>query len=137
MLVSEGQLPVGSHCVCCQVATDGTLACFVECERPYRNSRGFWESLLLFGLGAWALAAIAWRDHERTEVHGRETLVKTPLRMCAQCQSQFHGTARSQELKELLKTVPDYVALLEAYPHASIAVGSQPMLLGKGQGHLC
>ncbi len=137
MLVAQGELPAGNACGCCQVPTDGILSCSVECERPYRNTRSFWESVLLFVLGAWVLAVIAWRDWEQTEVHGQETLVKTPLRMCPQCQTQFRGTAGSQELRQLLGTVPEYAELLKTYPQASIATSSQPTLLGKSKGNPC
>lgn len=121
VLVAAGELPRGTTCVRCQFPTEGILDCSVECERPYRSERGFWDYLLLMAFGSWWLAAIAWRDYEQTEVHGRETLVKTPLRMCPDCQARYHAGSRAGELRQLLHSVPEYDALLQTFPNASVA----------------
>lgn len=114
MLVAAGELPQGASCVRCQFPTRDVL----ECERPYAKSRGFWQTVGIYVFLPLQAAAILSR--EQPEVLGREVVVKTPLRMCLDCQPLFDSGRRLSELRRLLSSVPQYDALLQQYPSAGI-----------------
>lgn len=120
VLVAAGELPTGTTCVRCQFPTDGVLECSVECERPYTKKRLFWEGVLVYLFAPLWFSMVAKSYYDKPEVHGRETLVKTPLRVCGDCQQRFRGGAHSSELWQLLNSVPEYAALLQAFPSAHV-----------------
>lgn len=124
-LVSSGELPAGAVCARCQFPTDATLHCSVECERPYVREHGSWWttffSMLIFGF----VRTILVQSRENPEVHGRELIVKMPLRMCPDCQPLFQAGSRVSELRNLLRSVSEYEAVLATYPQASVAAMPQ------------
>jgi hypothetical protein len=118
LLVAKGELPNGKTCVRCQFPTNGVLQCSIECERPQARKRGFWQTLGIYLFMPFQAAYVLSR--EPLEVHGREVVVRTPLRICADCSVLFEGGRRSSELRKLLASVPEYDALLQQYPRAAI-----------------
>jgi hypothetical protein len=53
---------------------------------------------------------------------GRETVVKTPVKVCPLCAAEAVKSQRREELVRLLERVPLYRQLLKKYPAAHVAI---------------
>ncbi len=117
MLV-DGLLPTEVDCVSCGSPTNLYLACEIECERMFAKKSSYASYFLQFWLAPiWILAATK-REYDNPEVHGRELVVKTPMRICETCFSKINlnretciGFMRTNEL---------YAKLLSRYPNAMV-----------------
>ena len=123
--LDDGELPLETKCVNCGAQTDGVLRCVVECERPRAAGPGFWKTfLMLLALPFWMWEQVN-RDNRHPEVLGRETVVKTPLRLCAHCQTKLGKPPNARHLGILLRAVDLYEELLREYPRAKIHVSAE------------
>ncbi len=115
-LYVDGLLPTESECVSCGCPTKEYLGCMVECERMFATKPSY-LSYFLQSLFAplWILATIR-REYDNAEVHGRELIVKTPVRLCGECFSKSKMSPRI--CRELLQKSDLYAKLLSAYPDA-------------------
>jgi hypothetical protein len=123
--LADGQLPTEIKCVNCGAETDGVLRCVVECERPWAAGGGFWKHFLLFLCAPVFLWGQLGRDYKCPEVLGRETVVKTPLRICAKCLTKLGEPPNARDLRVLLRAVALYDELLNEYPRATIHVSAE------------
>lgn len=74
----------------------------------------FLQSLVL----NWFIVTLIKREYDNPEVHGRELVLKTPLRFC-----RDRWSARNMDRQvcvEYLRKNDLYSRLLDDYPHASI-----------------
>jgi hypothetical protein len=115
---AQGLLPEELTCARCGRDTPGILNCSVECERPYSHGRGFWSTVLLGLLSPWWMLGVLSRDYKHSEVHGREVVVQTPLRMCPECAAQVHQQTSSA--RDILQRIPLYAQLFREYPKADV-----------------
>ena len=116
-LVASGELPPGDQCAECGKSTHDTLRILLECERPWQRESGIWHLIgmvLLHSLVFWAWLL----SRPGQDATGRELVVRTPLRMCADCAARLKRRNRPREIKQLLAEVPIYFDLLEEYPRA-------------------
>lgn len=126
-MFADGKLPPDNFCSRCGTETSNVLNCSVECERPHTKSRGFWGTVLL-GISStiflpvwilvWILGALS-REYRNSEVFGQELVVNTPLALCSECAADVKPT--NNNIGELLRRVPLYDQLLQAYPEADAA----------------
>jgi len=119
---AEQELPLGPICMECGRQTSNALPCRVECERPYAKGPGFWSTLLTHVVLPFSMLMGAWREYSNPEVHGRESIVETPLRLCPDCAAKVRKSKR--RIRELLLRVPPYADLLQEHPNAGIHVSS-------------
>lgn len=120
--LADGELPLGDLCARCGMPTEETLQCSIECERTSPRASDSWATVLLgafTGIGTWLQLQ---EQYLNTEVTGRELVVEAPLRVCADCRRRLRKRTRRNELRALLKTVPEYAELLREYPHAGLDV---------------
>jgi hypothetical protein len=115
---AQGSLPSEATCAQCGRETTGILNCSVECERPYSHGRGFWSTVLLGLLSPWWMLGVINRDYKHNEVHGREVIVPTPLRMCPECAAHVHR--QTDVTRNLLQRIPLYAQLFQEYPKAGV-----------------
>lgn len=121
----DKQLPPDRHCIHCQVKTDATLECWVECERARASSAGAWENI--FGALLLVLSPVkglmyhAVRNGSEVEAIGNDLVVRTPLAVCGNCLPAMNR--KPMHIRDLLRSVPLYGELLEAYPGANVGAG--------------
>lgn len=116
---ADGLLPLETRCVQCQMQTEGILKCSVECERTFSRGGGFWVTVIV---GLVLSCGDIRDDYRNREVHGRELVVQTPLRLCDNCRHALGKKPRKRRVVELLRMVPMYDQLLREYPNADIMV---------------
>jgi hypothetical protein len=128
--LSRGENPAGKQCLCCGVFTDELQSCEVVCEQPWnvtaKEGKSTMLSLLLMGMGALFGYLLFFRQHEAPETepvaHGRETVIRLPMPVCADCQRLRGDLRRPVALRRMLLEVPDYRKLFEEYPGATIVL---------------
>jgi hypothetical protein len=114
----EGRLPTERGCVVCARQTRHSMECLVECERPWVKAPGFGKAFLLFLFSPILAVAQLKQELEDHEVHGRESVVRTPIRICQPCFESARVSKR--RCLELLRKTELYGQLLDAYPKAAI-----------------
>jgi hypothetical protein len=67
----------------------------------------------------WLFAAYYLLMREPVEWHGREVVVRVPLRVSADYQPEFRRLP-AVRIKKLLATIPIYAQLLAEYPQAKV-----------------
>ena len=123
-MIRDGELPCGDLCTLSGRRTKDTFVLRVECERVWtRGSQSDCMDRAFFGFlfFGWLGAIIGWgKEERRPQELGRKTTIEVPLRVC----SEFHGRLarkrRQRYLKNLLRQVPVYAALLDEYPQAVV-----------------
>src|SRR5262249_45405048 len=113
-----GQIVGGDKCVRCGMATTDTVACWIECEKPWikgERSIFFWViGILLFGIYALIYAFLVRRE---TEVLADGKVCQAFVAMCVGCQQ--HKLSASA-LRTVLRREPDFVRLFDKYPSAGV-----------------
>jgi hypothetical protein len=114
----ERELPLESDCMRCGGITQTFLGCLVECEQTYAKRISFFSYFLQCLLVPWFVVTLVKRDYDNPEVHGRELVLKTPLRLCLDCWS----TQKMDRLTcpQFLRKSELYASLLADYPEANI-----------------
>jgi hypothetical protein len=120
-LIRTGELPYGDTCALSGWPTNDVYELLVECERPWAKQVGKslplpWEVLL----GLFSPISI-WRREVRTEIHGRQTVIRVPLRVRQEHHAWLSRMRSQRKLRRLLGTVPIYAQLLHEYPDAYIS----------------
>ena len=114
----DGLLPTDAECVSCGCPTMTFLGCSIECERMFANKPSYASYFLQFLFATiWILSATK-REYDNPEVHGRELVVKTPMRLCDSCISKT--TLNRQMCVTLLQKNQLYAKLLSEYPNANV-----------------
>lgn len=119
-LLLRGELPGTRNCAVCHRETDGRREVSVECERAVVKAGGPSRAdvaagcLLSFGLGA--LLQLMRRTAAAKEL-GSDVAVVVPLPVCDACLPVVDGPGR---LRQALRQIPEYAALLDRYPDAVI-----------------
>jgi hypothetical protein len=98
-LVAAGELPLPACLRCGDGAANG-VEVVLECERARARAGGGRRFLIVPGL-FW----MTWREEEWVEIRGRDTVVRTPVALCAECRGQLRGQATPGHLKSLLLTI--------------------------------
>ena len=125
--IEIGELPPGTLCVISGRPTTAIADIQVQCERTWiRGPTSKRFALVIVGIlllpfwVIWALVTWALLDEEHQEL-GRDTFVKTPLRIHEECLPQLKR-ASQRKLRKLLRTVPLYAELLKEYPGAKVII---------------
>ena len=115
-MLRDGALPWGEACAVSGRPTQDLIQLVVQCERLYFVGDQFRSRLLVLALlGPWALlASVAGK--RPNETHGRDTVVKVPLRVHRDFHGGLNRRVSQRKLRRLLRTVPVYARLLEEYP---------------------
>ncbi len=117
MLV-DGLLPAEVDCVSCGSPTNLYLTCEIECERMFAKKPSYASYFLQFLFApVWILGATK-REYDNPEVHGRELVVKTPIRICETCFSKINLN-RETCIRFMLSNEL-YAKLLARYPNAMV-----------------
>jgi hypothetical protein len=120
-MLAEGTLPWGETCAVSGRPTRDVLRIEVQCERLHLPQDPTKVVLLLATcFGPWA-TLILFRG-QRDQAHGRDTVVRIPLRVCREYHRGLERWWMKRKLRRLLRTVPVYARLLDEYPGATIAV---------------
>lgn len=114
----EGKLPLERECLGCGGVTDTFLGCLVECEQTYAKGISFFSYFFQCLLVPWFVVALIKRDYDNPEVHGRELVLKTPLRLCQAC--MLAQKMERQTCLRYLRKNELYAGLLADYPDANI-----------------
>jgi hypothetical protein len=124
-MLDEGTLPWRETCAITGRPTRDVIEVYVECEKVHSSSNhGGWLFLAVMLLGWMAvLLKGAVKEHDP---QGRETRVRTPLRVERDVQAVVLKMKSQRKLRRLLRQVPIYARLLDAYPEATIVVGKLP-----------
>jgi hypothetical protein len=126
-MLGEGKLPWGETCAVSGVPTAESIELYVECERVYFKEDHRASLLALaIALGAW-WALLLRLGEKNQDAQGRQTLVRTPLRVAIERQPALNRKPSQRRLRKLLRTVPIYGKLLNDYPKARIIVGPIPV----------
>jgi hypothetical protein len=118
-MLDRGELPAGDRCAISGEPTADVADLYVEAERMY--SRGDNRVYAWLGVLVSPILLLGLFQEPRPDV-GRETVVRTPLRIA----SAYHPKVRrsgQRALKRWLRGVPIYARLLEEYPRARVRVG--------------
>ena len=117
-LSMDGLLPMENDCLSCSCPTESFLDCLVECERMFAKKSSYLSYFLQSLLVPWFVITLIRREYDNPEVHGRELVLKTPVRLCESCFSKT--TMSKQKCIALLKKNESYGRLLTEYPNANI-----------------
>jgi len=119
--LNRGELPAGPGCILCGSPAHSTVACRVVCERAFagRESEDGGSFLAFLMLGGLSFLRRK-RPGGSGEVHGRDTDVELPLRLCDSCRSNAGNLRRPRALRRLIAAVPDYQRVLDEYPEAEL-----------------
>jgi hypothetical protein len=128
-MIADGELPPRNVCLVTGRFTKDTADVVVQCERVWKRGPGkaTWAFAIFAAifLPFWVLWIML--DHysgkEKRQELGRDTLVRIPLRVCAECNDRLRRMSQWR-LRRLLRTVPVYASLLKEYPGARIIVPS-------------
>jgi hypothetical protein len=117
-MLQRGELPGTDECVRCHRPTGNAVRVVIECERAETKSvysrEGQATGCLLGLLFGW----IVIRSPDREDrVVGHDVVFAVPLRICEVCESEIRSAGA---LRETLRRVPVYAALLDKYPDARI-----------------
>jgi len=120
--LNRGELPAGPGCVLCGSPAHVTVVCRVVCERAFAGSQGEdGGSFLTFFMFGGPCPLRRKGPGRSGEVHGRDTDVELPLRLCDSCRSSAGNLRRRRRvLRRLIAAVPDYQRVLDEYPEAEI-----------------
>jgi hypothetical protein len=124
-MIAEGELPWGDECAISGLPTLEICELKVHCEKQWTKTdtdSTRWFLFVAILLSPFLFFRV-WLRNERTdpstEVHGRDTVVRTPLRVRKEFAAKL-GRMNQRKLKRLLKTVPIYEALLKEYPGSTV-----------------
>jgi hypothetical protein len=121
-LIAERELPITDACAGCGEG-EGVQAVNVEleCERSWAITSGGPRFLIT----PWFW--VAWEEEKRTEVPGRDTVIRAPIGVCPECRQRFR---RPNRLVYLMVAVALLGAgLVLAYVHVLIRIGSMAVAL--------
>ena len=126
--VRQGLLPNNLVCPVTGGKANAVAVFRIHCERSWKRTQDSGDdhaisrliTLLFFGL----LGFFVWTSRKRHEVLGRDTFVDAPLRVSSDVVRQLSRQRNQRELKRLLCTVPEYAAVFEEYPGATVTFGS-------------
>lgn len=118
MMLQSGELPGTNECVRCYCPTGNAARVVIECERAdvqpvYRREFPTAGCLLGFLFGG----IVYRRVHQGDRVRGHDVVFTVPLRVCEVCESEIRSAGA---LRETLRRVRVYAALLDKYPDARI-----------------
>lgn len=117
----EGKLPGTRDCALCHRGTDGVVHIAVECERAIVKSSGPTRADMIGGCILslpFGLFLHLLRRNAPTIQHGQDQVLTLPVPVCDPCQMTLNNPAI---LRQALRHIPDYSALLDHYPNARIA----------------
>jgi hypothetical protein len=121
--IRNDEIPLGEVCLLSMRPTREVIHVRVECEMPFSRGGISWWGLAFTAAFAlmcsWLFAVYYLLTREPAECHGREVVVRVPLRISSDCQPEFRKL-RPARVKELLTTVPIYAQLLAEYPRAKV-----------------
>jgi hypothetical protein len=123
-LIRTGQLPYGDTCALSGWPTKDIFELLVECERPWVKRVGGTALPLQILVALISPILLFWRGEVRAETHGRETMIRVPLRVRQEHHGRLRRTRSQRKLRRLLRTVPIYARLLDEYPEAYISSAS-------------
>ena len=129
--VHDGTLPSNSVCPVTGSLADSTAIFLIRCEIAWRkNAEPSTAQVIVFGLLlGWVgvlIALLRGRGNGETEIQGRETVVKAPLRVSEEALRQLSRGWSQSALRGLLSNVPQYADLFKEYPSAEILFNSAP-----------
>jgi hypothetical protein len=117
-MLQRGELPGTDECVRCHRPTSGAVRVVIDCERAETKAvysrQGQVTGCLLGLLFGWIVIGRAEREDR---VLGRDVVFTVPLRICESCEPEIRSAGA---LRETLRRVPVYAALLDKYPSARI-----------------
>ncbi len=118
-MIAAGELPGRDTCVVCGGVTTDVAWILAECERVYVSRSGLpvWFQVLLQVLFS-PFGFIVWQRQE-TYVHGSDTILQVPLRVCGKCQQRLRS---QQMIKRYLQETPVYAELLEKFPETKLQI---------------
>jgi len=129
-MLLKGDLPWGDSCTRCGRLADTVVDLYVQCERRwYRgpSARAQWISLLLILLIPFYVIRMVlgytYFEEKREEL-GRDTVVRTPVRLCCECLRHCQGMWSQRKLRNVLRSVPVYRELLKEYRWAKVILPS-------------
>jgi hypothetical protein len=118
-LAARGELPTETVCVSCSRSTNMYLALEVECERTFAKKMSAAYYFLTSFFSPLYLLVFLKREYDNPEVHGRELVVRTPIRICEVCAAKTR--LDRETCRNLMSKNNLYAKLLTRYPNASIA----------------
>ena len=123
-LLLAGKLPGTRECVGCFRETKGIVRVSIECERGISLPEGASRDPTpppgcLLGLLAALIPAPAEKEGPLTQHFGQDVAFIVPLPICESCRNEL---VDPRALSVALRHIPEYAALLGAYPHAWIAL---------------
>ena len=124
-MLHKGELPGTDECIRCHRTTGGVVRVVIECERAENKfthigeaqaiAQSLLDNLLKLVVG------FSWTNPQPVEredrVLGRHVVFTVPLRVCGVCDTEIRSAGA---LRETLRRVPVYAALLDKYPWARI-----------------
>lgn len=131
--VKSGQLPSNLVCPVTGGKVDAIAVFRIQCERSWKRRQdvgddNVWDRLITILIGSLfvnLLGFFAWTSRkEGQETLGRDTFVDAPLRVSSDVLKQLSRQRNQRELRRLLCTVPEYAAVFDEYPGATVAFGS-------------
>lgn len=121
-LIANGLLPGKRECVCCRRRTQGMMRIGFSCEPlPSQDDRRAEAAVgCLFGLftGSVTRAAEA-ATSVMVDTEPRDYALAVPLPVCDECRPALSDPAA---LRQALRHIPEYAALLDHYPKAELTV---------------
>ncbi|MBX9623894.1 MAG: hypothetical protein K2X82_08765 [Gemmataceae bacterium] len=118
-MLLRGDLPGTDVCAVCGRKSDGLVRVVIHCERAVVKTgadRADQIGCLLLGLlFGWLVLLRPPREYR---VLGEDVVFTVPLRVCDRCAPDLD---HPNDLRDALRTVPVYTALLHKYPVARVA----------------
>jgi hypothetical protein len=118
-LLLQGRLPGTRECARCGRETDETCRVSVWCEQAQMEPGGPARAEAAAGcaLGWFVPSFLVRGRHAEPVQRGEDVAFALPLPVCEACDTQLTAPA---DVKQALRTVPDYAALLDRYPDAQV-----------------
>jgi len=124
-LILNGQLPGTRHCARCHQPTNGMMRVGIACEPTPGESESHSEPAVgcLLGLifGSVSSGAVTGAISHIAQEESPDVSLVVPLPVCDSCRS---GLVDQAALRQALRHVPEYAALLDQYPNARIILMS-------------
>jgi hypothetical protein len=127
--VREGKLPNNLVCPVTGGMANAVAVFHIHCERSWKRRQeagddNVWDrlsSMLFWGM----LGFFVWTSRKGVqETLGRDTFVDAPLRVSSEVLRQLSRQRNQRELRGLLGTVPEYAAVFQEYPGATVSFRS-------------
>jgi hypothetical protein len=125
-MLRANELPGHTDCARCGVASADLYHCHTTCERAESRVEGGppdpFHVLAGCFFGGWLYMLLSREGKQRRQL-GRDVHFPLPVRLCPNCRSATSGEAA---IKDVLRHVRVYQALLEKYPRARVTLDHSP-----------